>query len=204
MDHLVNLMVVILGITIAFGLNQCSESLESKEDRQALINSFKQDLKEDVMAYQGLLRSDSISLVAIKSLMQANKAQLPIEQIMLSLQKFSELTNFTGNNVTYEGVKNSDRLNLFDLEMRNALVQYYLINYNAIHDREKYLIMNFDEYIVPNMMNVFDRSTNVIKVDFLQDETFWYTLNRHMLFTKQRMEAYERAYIQAKKLLKTL
>lgn len=59
MDHLVNLVVVIVGISIAFGLNRYSENKKEEKLEQEYLKSFSEDLKDDVAQLQHIMDTSS-------------------------------------------------------------------------------------------------------------------------------------------------
>jgi hypothetical protein len=189
MDHLVNLVVVIAGITIAFGLNKCSESNLLEEDKEAITVSLQSDLQKDIIGLKDHYELDSVTVFAIKWLIDSKDLDNNSDSLNWSLSKLSEFSRFTSNSVTYEGIKNTNRLNLFDLELRNQMIQYYLLDYNQINEVERYLVKNFDEKIVPDLLNAFDITTQEANLDFIKSKIFIQILYVQLNFLNQRMSS---------------
>ena len=121
------ILIVIIGITIAFSLNKCSENQNDKELKIAYLNNLKEDIKTDKKALED-------NLVTLKEFQEAAKEIAPYLNtdsdkkmtIIRKIFKISELIAFIPQDITYQTLINSGDLTLFkQLELKSSIQKYY-------------------------------------------------------------------------------
>lgn len=121
------ILIVIIGITIAFSMNKCaSESENSAQRQQYLIN-----LKNDVTADRERLQQIVVELdrkieTATRILPILNSDQPDKMKIIGDIFSISTISNFSAKDITYQTLINSGDLKLIDnFELKTAIEAHY-------------------------------------------------------------------------------
>jgi len=193
LDHLVNLFVVIAGITIAFGLNKCSESDKLNELRITYIHSLINDLDADISELDTLIRDDEAAQGAFNFLSNMKQpAPASADSMYWSFRQLVTIGTFPEHGITFESMKNSGKFELIeDVELRMDMIRHYMAGYSAIHEVEKYYQLNFNEYLLPYLINnpVGDDYNEDFKILSSSKFNSIFGLQRALL--KQKVEAYK-------------
>lgn len=132
------ILIVIVGISIAFSLNKCAEDSKNKTQKEQYLFSLKQDIEEDKKQL-----NDNISIISQK--VKTSTDILPVlnsndpqkGEKLRQIYQLAQLTNFTPKDFTYQALVNSGDLKLIDdLELKKAIEQHYA-NYKVINDAYK-------------------------------------------------------------------
>ena len=125
-SHFIELVVVFIGITAAFILNNWRE--DRAEDKLALkyYSSLLKDLTAEADQFDGLLdyseAQDSILTVFLNN---ANEGNIP-ENLAPVITVLASINHFVPEQGTYETMKYSGNLDLFsDYELREYIGNYY-------------------------------------------------------------------------------
>ncbi|MCB0398553.1 MAG: hypothetical protein KDD26_02835 [Winogradskyella sp.] len=184
------ILIVIVGISIAFSLNKCAEDNKSKAQKKQYITSLKQDIEQDKAQLEGNINLIKEKIEIVSSLLPKLANPDPnINYDIRDIYKIAKLTDFTPKDFTYQALVNSGDLKLIDnLELKKAIERHYS-NYKAIlnaYERqeiinkdylENYFIYNTDydlmsegkspfkdEKLLKNMMQAI-RGSFMIKFD---------------------------------------
>lgn len=140
------ILIVIVGISIAFSLNKCAENNKSEAQKKQYITSLKQDIEQDKAQLE-----NNINLIKEKIEVASNfmpKLANPDPNVKYDIRdiyKVAQLTDFTPKDFTYQALVNSGDLKLIDnLELKKAIEKHYA-NYKAIANAyERQEIINKD------------------------------------------------------------
>ncbi|MDH5598135.1 MAG: DUF6090 family protein [Cyclobacteriaceae bacterium] len=155
-DHLVNLFVVILGITIAFGLNNWKESRDQKKLEISYLKNINNELKEDLSSMKSNIQRDSILLANLNVFLNAIPP-ISDDSINTIFSSLFSITLFIPNNLTFESMKASGKFDyITKLETRNAIIDLYHNQYRGISESENYFRDNLDKKIIPFIMENSD------------------------------------------------
>lgn len=132
------ILIVIVGISIAFSLNKCSENKKNQEQKAQYLTSLKQDIAEDKAQLENNIiqidRKVDIS-TELLPLLNTNKPEKNTK--LRGVYQLAQLTNFTPKDFTYQALVNSGDLKLLDdLELKKAIERHYA-NYKMISDAYK-------------------------------------------------------------------
>lgn len=121
------IIIVIIGITIAFSLNKWSEAVKTKKDKQKYLNSLLADIDNEKTHLEANIEAFQQKLAAINQILPYLYGR-PDGRDSITQKIFSlpTLIEFYPNDVTYSTLINSGDLRLFeDFQFRKALEQHY-------------------------------------------------------------------------------
>lgn len=135
LDHLMALLVVIFGITIAFYLNNWNEARQIERQEQKILNSLLTELREDSINLQHLIdttlymeRKSSILLKVFESSNSISKDSL--FYYMLPLYSYYK---FSPRDVTYNSLIFSGKLDVIsDFDLSKDIISLYNSKYDEV------------------------------------------------------------------------
>ena len=171
-DHIVNLFVVILGISIAFYLEGWREDSRERKLEVKYLHDLAIDLNYDEELLDTLLIVDSINLVKINRILDYSvKGQtLEFDGIFLDLVYY---VPFTPQAVTYETIVNSGKLEIISsYEVQNNVVFLYNQLYGGISAWDSYLTDHINGYIKPMTMQGVTIKSDRISASLLGNQEY--------------------------------
>lgn len=156
-NHFIELIVVFLGLTAAFMLEQWKEDNKHDEIEREYLQSFHDDLVSDSSTVIKTITKNEQLLENTKGyeeLLSSGKAKPDTAFRMLGI--LLSYNRFLINDATYNSMQNAGQLNLLsDAELRNQIVHYYHLSkqLDIIHDIHDYFL---EDYAVPYQMNEMD------------------------------------------------
>lgn len=184
-DHLVNLIVVILGISIAFYLESWRENKRNKELEQQYLISLASDLQNDRDYLDTLL---VINENIEKSLRVTSGASIgrPFNEDSLLGHIFSiqYIPPFKPQKVTYESLKSTGNLDLIrKFEVRKRVIELYEQFYRGSQEFDQAITDHTQNYIQPYFIkNFIYTGPGKVQLELLQDNQL-----RNMLFSEQNI-----------------
>jgi hypothetical protein len=132
------ILIVIVGISIAFSLNKCSENNKNLEQKAQYLTSLKQDIAEDKEQLEKNIIEINRKVDLSTKLLPLLNTNNPEKNTKLrGVYQLAQLTNFTPKDFTYQALVNSGDLKLLDdLELKKAIERHYA-NYKMISDAYK-------------------------------------------------------------------
>lgn len=123
--HILNFLAVILGVYLAFYMNERAKANSDRAEGVLLMEALVADLSDDIQSYaeyQIPLNEQHLENVGLLlSALATDSADAPI-----SLGAIFEVQNFSPTTATYSSMKSSGKLRLIDdLTMRKNLTSYY-------------------------------------------------------------------------------
>lgn len=153
-DHTANLLVVILGITIAFYLEAYKEDAKAKKLESQYIESLIQDLEVDHTHLDTLREINNKMSAALIKLSTASTGA-PFEKDSLAYQLLMVQYNppFEPQRTTYQSLGSSGRMDLIsDFELRNSIVELYEQYYRGIRQYDDAIDQNLRDFYKPYYM----------------------------------------------------
>lgn len=125
-NHLLNFLAVILGVYLAFYINDRAQAAEEKKEYTALMQSLIHELSADIKTYETyqipvnkayLEQIDTLlTLLTSKQLEEANQA----------LGALFQVENYVPSNSTYISIKSAGKFKLIqDLSLQKQLSDFY-------------------------------------------------------------------------------
>lgn len=176
MDHLVNLVVVIVGISIAFGLNRYSENKKEAKLEQEYLKSFSEDLKDDIAQLEHIMDTSRYWMNNNERLtevvLQNDFEHDSLFYFVISLYSLQE---FTPSDNTYQTLMSSGNFYLIDdFKLRKKITSLYNTQYEDISYLDKFhrdLQMNkISPYLNQNVR--YSGRPVIQNTDFLKDNYF--------------------------------
>ena len=188
MDHLVNLIVVILGISIAFYLEGWREDRQHLKLEIKYLNDLAVDLAYDEQMLDTLLIVDSINMQKLDEILNnsANGDRMEFNGVFLDLVYY---VPFTPKTVTYQTVVNSGKLEIISAyEVQNAIVFLYNQLYGGITKWDNYLTQHMDDYIKPPTVGGLRIASDRIRSTLLQNSAYINALVMYKSMLDQSMQ----------------
>lgn len=135
LDHLIGLLVVIFGITIAFYLNNWNEGRQTKRQEQKILNSLLTELGEDSINLQHLIDTtlymEKKSSMLIKVFEDSNAVSK--DSLFFYLLPLYSYFKFSPRNVTYNSMIFSGKLDIIsDFELSKDIISLYNSKYDEV------------------------------------------------------------------------
>ncbi len=176
LDHIANLLVVILGISIAFYLESYKEADSNRRQEHKYLESLKKDLETDIQ-YLDTLRvrnekiSDALVTLSNGSIGRPYGSDSALMNYTLMIQYNPP---FNPQRTTYESLKSSGKMDLIgSFELRNEMVELYEQYYRGTSEYDTSINEHIRDFIKPFYMNnVRFSSGQSIYPDFLTMNEF--------------------------------
>jgi hypothetical protein len=135
-EYIIEILVIILGITISFALNAWKEKQSKIELEQLYVKSLYNDISSDSEALQETIHATKQVVGKAKSLLayslQEDLSNLNGAQFLLELRGVFDRPNFVSNDATFTDLKSSGNMQVItDFPLKNSLFKYYK-QYEAI------------------------------------------------------------------------
>ena len=148
-QYFAELLVVIIGITIAFSLERYSDNIKKDEKETQYLLALQADLANDISELEQHIDTTKQLISLTGDMFRFIYVGAPVDSFSRRHVTATYSTPyFSGNNGTYLSMINSGDLNILsDFELRQAFVKYYTISYNEIYRADKFV-----EELVSNSM----------------------------------------------------
>lgn len=125
-NHLFNFLAVILGVYLAFYINEKAKQNQDRNESVVLMNSLVGDLSEDIRVYEEfqipLNRQHQQNVGKFLEMLLTDS----LEGINAQLPTIMQVENFSPTTSTYSSMKSSGKLRLIeDLTLQKKLTDYY-------------------------------------------------------------------------------
>lgn len=200
-DHIVNLIVVITGITIAFWLNNWSEANKENRLQKTYLEFMSSDLSADLQELDSLIIKDSLRREAFHKLMFTVN-ELTQDSLNWAVMQMGSINIFDGQNTTFESLKSSGKFELMDFNLRLKIIEYYHKGYSRLKEVESYYKLSFDTQIIPYLIREMDMSLGSINRESLLRNEFKVILGIHMGLLDQKIKACKDNLSKGRELLK--
>ncbi|MEP1094228.1 MAG: DUF6090 family protein [Cyclobacteriaceae bacterium] len=206
-DHIANLLVVILGISIAFYLESYKDDKASRQQEQKYMASLIEDLQADLAALDTL---GALNKSIGESLVKLSNASVGISYDSDSLVGYLLGTQynppFSPQLTTYESLKASGRMDLIsDFDIRNQVVELYEQYYRGTKQYDDAIDENLRDFYKPfYMKNIVFTGRNTINTEFLKKTEFRNITFAYRYLFLAKTEFYKQVRIQVESTLKSL
>jgi hypothetical protein len=201
LNHILNFIAVILGVYLAFYLNERAEiRLENKES-EVLLNSVLNDLAADIRVYN-------------EYQLPMNKNQLQDTEVLINMLwkdsldgvadligKVLQIENYVPPAATYNSMKSSGKLSLIkDLKLQKMLTGFYDGSVRESMSKSEYQVDFFTDHLVTWLIEDYD----MIEDKFLNEDGFTVLRNKLMFYQMiidQKVGSYELIVEEANELI---
>lgn len=187
------LIVVFLGVTSGFLLNNWREQDQENQLEQKYISSFIKDVNDNISDLEKLTVVDSIWLTtaipSLKSLIDKSLIEDSAKAIIMRILQINKMDTHSG---TYEDITNSGNLNLIkDYDLKTNIVDYHL-TVNGVGFIDDHFYNYFNDFVMPFVFSEF----NVLSGEFINSNAFKSTrfsniFTGYYSMVQQRNKAYK-------------
>ena len=126
-------LIVIIGISMAFSMNKCSENSKNKTLKYKYLESLVNDLEIDKNQLETNTEAIEKKIETLKSILPLfNSSNLQEKRGVFKMFPVANLTDFTPKDITYQTMINSGDFKLIeDLNIKTAIETHYS-NYKTI------------------------------------------------------------------------
>ena len=182
------IILVVIGILIALSINNWNENRKNQKLELEYLIGIKSNLNDDIAELENHFNGDTLKFDAYTSLVRTFNSKNLLskkEEIISNLYKTSRLGWFEGQNIVFENLKSSGRLNLIQSDtISNSIQKYYrffeevvkqenLYNSQIIkfHDRNQQYYNN-SSFIEPNFDDRWNANTGPPSLSFFEGPEF--------------------------------
>ncbi|MDO1501382.1 DUF6090 family protein [Winogradskyella maritima] len=149
------IIIVIIGITIAFSMNKCAESRSNTKLKEQYLTNLKSDIEADRLQLENNIEAIDKKIKVCEQIIPVlNTNSQQGMSLLTNVFEIVEYENFNSKKTTYLTLVNSGDLKLIeDFELKTAIQQHYS-NYEEMADdyiRHTSLIQDYlGNYLVNN------------------------------------------------------
>lgn len=192
-NHFVGLLVVVIGITIAFMLENWRQERAASELEQKYLVSFKNDLTADSQNLDSTIAAVQNKIYLLRSVLSEMRAgnvkQVRAEEVITDMLRNH---SFYPKMATYESVKNSGGMNIIsNFEIKEAIVSYYSLN-EELRLKEHVFFDYLQNFILPFVYkNVEFLSGRIVNKSAINSFEFNNIVAGYYGLTEQNFQAYK-------------
>ncbi|MBC3845055.1 hypothetical protein H8K90_01575 [Winogradskyella echinorum] len=129
------IIIVIIGITIAFSMNKCADNLKDNKLRKEYLTNLKSDVEADqVQLLKNIEAIDNKIKICSEIIPVLNSEKDQDMRLMNNIFAIIKYENFSPKNITYKTLINSGDLKLIDdFKLKTAIQQHYT-NYEELSE----------------------------------------------------------------------
>ena len=151
------IIIVIIGISIAFSINKCAENAKDKSLKKQYLTNLKSDIESDRIQLKNNIQAIDEKLEACNNLIPVlNTGAKQGMGLMRDVFTILEYENFSPKNITYETLINSGDLKLInDFQLKKSIQQHYS-NYGELLDAYDRHLSIIQDYLGNYLINHAD------------------------------------------------
>lgn len=158
LNYLIELIIVFLGITIAFYFNQRAETKKIAELEKTYLELIANELSADSLEHHQIIKYFTKNVEEIAK--NRKLIQLDVDQIndslYISINRLSGTTNYHPDFQTYHSIaQNGEILKISNLALRKEIAQYYAY-YNTLEERHNKVNTARREKLFPFIANHYN------------------------------------------------
>ena len=205
-NHLVGLIVVILGISIAFMLENWKQSRSDRALEITYLKNFSDNLMQDALELDSIINAVQVKSYLLGSyLNDLQRGQISQDKAQHVLYELMQNHHFVPVQVTYESLKSSGNMNIVsDEDLKSVLVAYYIM-YDELKLKEDVFFDYLQAFIFPFVYKHMDfASGQIMNMSHIQGIEFKNIVIGYYTLVNQNLEAYKKYHEDNKKLLEKL
>lgn len=208
LDHLIGLLVVIFGITIAFYLNNWNEERQTKRQEQKILNSLLTDLREDSINLQQ--RIDTTIYMEKKSSMLLkvffDTSAVPKDSLFFYMLPLYSYYSFNPRDVTYNSLIFSGKMDIIsDFDLSKDIISLYNSKYDDVASLDESHRVEVFDLKIPYLHSKIVIGRNLHITHPLFSETIFQNIayGTNYFFRNKRI-AYQQAYSECLMLIEKI
>jgi len=124
LNHIIELVVVFIGITLAFMLNNWREDTKNNQIEKQYLNSFYDEIVYANAKLDTIIKNNKTKIEYLNNSIELLKNNnLPEDSMMLVISHMVQISIFIPKTNTYESIKNSGNFNIIEnYEIRSKII----------------------------------------------------------------------------------
>jgi hypothetical protein len=123
------IILVMVGILLALQVNTWNENRLNKKTEKKYLSGIIANLDKDIEELKRLISRDTLQLQAQTTILKSfrdEKIRNDIPELVGAIARFQGITSFSGNNIVFEDMKSSGKINLIASDtLRFNILDYY-------------------------------------------------------------------------------
>lgn len=195
-QYFAELMVVIVGITIAFALDNLGQIKKEQSTEKLYLEALALDLEKDIAQLTRFRDSTNTILKNVGESFQYIYSNQPTEAFRRRhITSTYTAPYFHSNNGTYISLINSGDMNVIsDFELRTSIVDLYSVAYSEMEQQDVFIKKLVDDQIYPHMLKHITFSgmrDGIESSDILKDNFTINLMGSYLNFLNRRQVSYE-------------
>lgn len=206
--YLIDLIVVIAGISIAFTLDNWSQNKKEAQQEQLYLQALREDLISDQKSLQSLMDSSGVLMGNIGQTFQMIYSNTPVSSFEnRHIISTYVAPYFSINNGTYNALINSgDLKTISSFEVKKGLADHYNVAYSEIRNVDEFIRSLVDNHLYPYMLkNIqFAGRNGIVDIAPLRQNEAINLMGSYMNFLNDRNQRYRELSEQCAVLIKEI
>lgn len=205
-NHVLELIVVFIGISSAFMLNNWREESGNRKLESQYLKNFLDDLAFDNNKLDTILTLNRAKIDKFTRMIEKLKhASMPADSSLLLVNDMAQIAIFIPKTITYESVKNSGNFNIIrDYDLKSKIIAYYT-SLESKQLTEEYYKMYINDYIIPFLFENIDLiHSEVLNPGMLNNARFRNLVVGYFQMLTQLVSTYENIFELNEDLQETL
>ncbi len=204
-NYLIELLIVIIGISIAFWVNNLGLKNKNKLEKHSYLTVIRNDLRTDSLRLTRNIKNNEIKIEKLIKALDFIEKTAPIDSVYMNITRIGLIDFFKPDNFTITSLLQSGDLKLIDSEETKKELLRLLKVYESIDNMQKNFLQALDDNYFPILLTKVDMTINKPI-----DSDFFYSIQikNYCVFTlsetKQHIQTYKFAQNQVYKLMKII
>lgn len=203
-NHVFNFLAVILGVYLAFWVNERSKVNEDRKESMVLMNSLVNDLAKDIKLYEEFEIPENVkqqeNIGNLLELMASGK----VDDIGSKLIVVFQVENYSPTNSTYSSMKSSCKLTLINnLNLQKELSDYYEgLVFESIKKGEFQA-----EYFTTELLSWLTNNVDLLEMKLLKRDELIVLRNKLIIYEsliEQKVNSYTMIVEDSEKLISSI
>ena len=207
-NHLIELITVVIGITIAFGLNNWNEDRKDRQMEREYLQSIVADLENDIENMGGVIDTSShLSSQTLKLIRLVKSGENLEDSLSVYLIGAYSYAYFLPTTNTYEALQGSGNFSLIrNFELRQKIIAQYNQHFGSVKEYDQVYRDFLQNQFMPRLFKEVDFSIFPMleSTDFIQEKEIINLIYSAYYYQSTRVTMYKAAREHALELLENL
>jgi len=191
-NHIVELVVVFLGVTLAFLLDNYRENRRSAESEQRYLTALHKDISADIQQLQDLIEYTKTNLEQVVKLdRMLQRENVNMDSLDSYTASMASLDRFTPQQIPYQSLTASgDWAVLSSFELKQQLSKLYSF-YDVVKRKDEVYVEYVNEYVLPFFLKKFDlHGSRMVKREAIRGHRFSNLVQGFIVSANQKLAGY--------------
>ena len=155
-NYLAELLIVIIGISIAFWLNNLAASIANEKLKTAYLTDINNDLKTDSLRLANIIGNNNNKSKTLLKSLELIQQTAPIDSVLAHVIEIGNYDFFKPDNFTLTSLLQSGDLKLIDSEQTKRELMRLLRVYESIDIEQNNFLQALDDNYFPMLLSKVD------------------------------------------------